>query len=180
MPRPTTKQGLIELSNAQYNKLFGLIDSLSIDDQLKEFDFDENSLLKERHWKRDKNIRDVLVHLYEWHNLLLNWVKSNQEGTSEPFIPSPYNWKTYGDMNEEMIWAFHQETTYDKSRSLLKNSHSEVMKLLNNFSDEELFTRDVFPWIGSSTFGSYFISVTSSHYDWAIKKIKKHANSLKK
>lgn len=29
-------------------------------------------------------------------------------------------------------------------------------------------------WVGGSTLGSYFVSVTASHYDWAMKKQKAH------
>jgi hypothetical protein len=47
--------------------------------------------MKEAHWKRDKNLRDVLVHLYEWHQLLLNWFNSNQNGDTKTFLPEPYN-----------------------------------------------------------------------------------------
>ncbi len=61
--------------------------------------FWENVKMKEAHWQRDRNIRDILVHLYEWHQLLLNWEENNKKGLAMPFIPAPYNWKTYGQMN---------------------------------------------------------------------------------
>ena len=32
---------------------------------------------KEAHWGRDKNVRDVLIHLYEWHQLLIKFVEHN-------------------------------------------------------------------------------------------------------
>ena len=32
--------------------------------------------------------------------------------------------------------------------------------------------RKKFDWTGNTTLGSYFISSTASHYDWAIKKNK--------
>ncbi|MGO3678157.1 MAG: ClbS/DfsB family four-helix bundle protein, partial [Microbacteriaceae bacterium] len=31
-----------------------------------------------------------------------------------------------------------------------------------------------FPWTGTTSLGSYCVSATSSHYDWAIKKIRAH------
>jgi len=65
------------------------------------FDFSKDEKKKEAHWKRDKNLRDVLIHLYEWHQLILNWVYANQKGEEKPFLPEPYNWKTYGNMNVE-------------------------------------------------------------------------------
>ena len=46
------------------------------------------------------------------------------------------------------------------------------MELIEVFSDEELFTKRFFSWTGTTTLGSYCVSATSSHYDWAIKKLK--------
>lgn len=173
MARPTTKKDLIGQADLQYNNLWRLIDSISEEVQSATFNFDEETLGKEAHWKRDKNIRDVLVHLYEWHQLLLNWVNSNINGDKRPFLPQPYNWKTYGEMNIG-FFEKHQNTPYEKSKQMLKESHSKVMALIETFSDEELFTRKIFTWTGTTTLGSYCVSATSSHYDWAIKKIKKH------
>ncbi|WP_297115142.1 ClbS/DfsB family four-helix bundle protein, partial [uncultured Porphyromonas sp.] len=34
-------------------------------------------------------------------------------------------------------------------------------------------------WTGTSILGAYCVSVTASHYDWAMKKIKKHIKFLK-
>ena len=40
-----------------------------------EFDFSGDPSKKERHWGRDKNLRDIWVHLYEWHQMLLKFVR---------------------------------------------------------------------------------------------------------
>ena len=178
MPRPTTKAELMDAANTQLNKIWTLIDAMPEGDQTAEFCFDPDKAGKEAHWKRDKNLRDVLVHLYEWHQLLLNWVNSNQSGDSKPFLPEPYNWKTYGDMNVS-FWEKHQSTDYGKSQEMLKNSHAAVATLIEGFSDEELFEKKHFPWTGTTSLGSYCVSVTSSHYDWAIKKMKMHMKALK-
>ncbi len=172
MPRATTKSDLIKLSNEQFEKLWQLIDSMSDNEQKAAFRFEELKQ-KEAHWKRDKNLRDVLVHLYEWHQLLINWVTSNQNGENKPFLPSPYNWKTYGDMNV-MFWEKHQSTALDDSKTMLLDSHKKVMSLIDSFTDDELFSKGIYSWTGSSTIGSYCTSATASHYDWAIKKIKVH------
>lgn len=169
MARPTTKEELIQASEENFSKLFSLINTLTREEQEQPFSFED----------RDKNIRDVLVHLYEWHQLLLKWIAANQTGETMNFLPAPYNWKTYPQMNIE-FWEKHQKTTFDDSIILLENSHSEVMKLIKSFSDTELFTKKYFSWTGSTSLGSYCVSATSSHYDWAIKKIKKHKKGLEK
>jgi hypothetical protein len=171
MPRPTTKTELITAANDQWDKMWKLIDSIPGHPQDVLFDFGDDPKLKEAHWKRDKNLRDVFIHLYEWHQLLLNWTSANIGGDNKPFLPEPYTWKTYGDMNVE-FWDNCQPVLYDKAENLLRDSHVKVMSLIDSLSNEELFEKKHFPWTGTTNIGSYCISVTASHYDWAMKKIK--------
>lgn len=173
MGRPTTKTDLISSAATNYEKLNTLIEGLTEKELSTEFDFSNDEKKKEAHWTRDKNLRDVLIHLYEWHQLLINWVNSNRNGDGRPFIPEPYNWKTYGDMNIG-FWKKHQDTSLEEAKEMLMKSHDEVMKLAEEFSNEELFSKAVYKWVGGSTLGSYFVSVTTSHYDWAMKKLKAH------
>ena len=179
MPRAITKVDLIKSANEQFSKMWKLIDSMSQQEQIATFNFDGESLGKEAHWARDKNIRDILVHLYEWHQLLLFWIENNINGKEEkPFLPAPYNWKTYGNMNIG-FWEKHQNTPCDKSKGMVKSSHKEVMSLIEKFTDVELFEKKHFKWTGTSSLGQYCISATASHYDWAIKKLKIHIKTCK-
>jgi hypothetical protein len=72
MPRPGNKPDLIKAANEQFEKMWTMIDSMTEEEQLAPFTFELTKSMKEAHWTRDKNLRDVLVHLYEWHQLLLN------------------------------------------------------------------------------------------------------------
>ena len=74
----------------------------------------------------------------------------------------------------------HQSTPLTEAKTILKESHKEVMTLIEQFSNEELFAKNSFGWTGSSTLGTYCVSTTASHYDWAIKKIKKHIKTNNK
>ena len=173
MARPTTKKDLIEAATTNFEKLWQVIDTMTKNALSSEFDFSDDLKKKEAHWKRDKNLRDVLTHLYEWHQLLLKWIASNMAGNKSPFLPEPYNWKTYGEMNSE-FWQKHQNTELEDARKMLKASHEAVLELIQPFSDEELFTKRHYDWTGTTTLGSYCVSATSSHYDWAIKKLHAH------
>ena len=173
MARPQTKEGLLIAAKENFEKLNTLISKMSDKELTTPFDFSKDEKKKEAHWKRDKNLRDVLIHLYEWHQLILNWVHSNQNGEEKPFIPKPYNWRTYGDMNVE-FWKKHQNTSLEDATKALQKSHKEVLELAEKFTNEELFSKKVYKWVGGSTLGSYFVSATSSHYDWAMKKLKAH------
>jgi hypothetical protein len=47
------------------------------------------------------------------------------------------------------------------------------MALIEAHGDEELFTKKRYAWTGSTSLGAYLVSATSSHYDWATKKLRK-------
>jgi hypothetical protein len=173
MARATTKADLVTSANEQFEKMWKLIDTMSDEQQNSTFGKEMATAGKEAHWSRDKNLRDILVHLYEWHLLLLNWIKVNSSGEHKPFLPEPYNWKTYPTMNVE-FWKKHQSTPLTEAKAKLKESHKDVMALIETFSNEQLFAKGVFDWTGTSTLGAYCVSATASHYDWAIKKIKVH------
>jgi len=179
MSRATTKTDLIIAANEQFDKLWKLIDTMSDGQQNATFADEMAAAGKEAHWSRDKNLRDVLVHLYEWHQLLLNWINANCNGEAKPFLPEPYNWKTYPAMNVE-FWKKHQNTPLIEAKKMLKESHKNVIALIDPFSNDELFAKKSFAWTGTSTLGAYCVSATSSHYDWAIKKVKTHIKTSNK
>lgn len=178
MGRPVTKNELVSAAETGFEAMNALIEGLTEKETGTPFDFSGDEKKKEAHWKRDKNVRDILIHLYEWHRLLINWIGANEKGENKPFLPEPYNWKNYGEMNV-MIWEKHQNTSAEEAKKMLTESHAQVMKLAEKFSDDELFTKGVFKWTGGSTLGSYFISCTSSHYNWAVKKLKAHIKKVK-
>ena len=178
MGRPTTKPELIRAATEKFTKMLDIISSITEDERQTKFNFGD-TIGKEAHWTRDENIKDVLVHLYEWHVLLIEWVEKNKSGEKKPFLPEPYNWKTYGEMNVG-FWEKHKNTSYESATEMLKESHEKVLALIENFSDEELFKKKHFDWTGTSTLGSYCVSATSSHYEWATKKVKLHIKTLAK
>ena len=76
MAKPKTKAELIEAATTNYENLLEMIANRTEEEKSREYDFSGDDRKKEAHWKRDRNLRDVLMHLYEWHQLLLNWLKN--------------------------------------------------------------------------------------------------------
>lgn len=169
MSRATTKQDLILGANEQFAKLWKLIDGMSDEGQNAPFQFED----------RDKNLRDVLVHLHEWHHMMKNW---HQVGTVEggkPDVPGKgYTWKTLPALNQ-VIWEKHQNIPLEKAKVLLKESHQMILGLVEAHTNEELFSSGVYPWTKTTTLGAYFVSNTASHYDWAMKKLKQHIKTFR-
>ncbi len=171
MARPKTKLELLEQATTQFDKLEDMIKQMTPQQQEANFTYDITGK-KEAHWARDKNLRDVLIHLYEWQQLLLHWLKRNlDDGEQTPFLPAPYKWNSYGDMNI-MFWEKHQQTSLEEAKTLLRQSHKTVMDVIASLSEDILFTKAKYPWVGTSNIASYCISATCAHYTWAIKKLK--------
>ena len=164
MPRPTNKTELINTASVQFDKLWKLIDSMPEELQNSKFNFED----------RDKNLRDVLMHLYEWHKMVETWHRIGTLEGGTPDVPGKgYTWKTLPALNLE-IWKRVQEFSLSDAETMLGDSHEMIINLIESHTNEELFDRGVYKWTKSTTLGAYFVSCTGSHYDWAIKKIKNH------
>ncbi|MCB9250466.1 MAG: ClbS/DfsB family four-helix bundle protein [Ignavibacteriales bacterium] len=162
MPRPKTKDELIELSNKNFKLLKDYIESFSEAEQNK--NFPKGTL--------NRNIRDVLAHLHEWHEMMLVWYNIGMKG-GKPIMPAKgYTWKTLPDLNMEILKKY-SNTDLEEAKTLLNNSFAKIQKLIEKHSNEDLFLKQKYEWTGTTSLGAYLISSTSSHYDWAYKIIKK-------
>lgn len=93
MPRPKSKQELLDLSRKNFNKLNDFIDAL--DPTERDLEFPPGTM--------NRNIRDVLAHLHDWHLMMLEWYKIGMSG-EKPEMPAPgYTWKTTPELNRA-IW----------------------------------------------------------------------------
>lgn len=177
MSRATNKDELIEAATNNFAKMWQIIETMPAQALAIDFDFSGEPSKKEAHWQRDKNLRDVLIHLHEWHLLLIHWVEANMAGQDAPFLPAPYTWKTYGEMNVE-LWRQHQTTQLEDAKSKVLESHDAVLALVQSFSNEALFTKKYYKWTGTTSLGTYCVSSMPSHYDWASKKLRAHSKKF--
>jgi hypothetical protein len=76
------------------------------------------------------------------------------------------------------VWHRAQQVQFPEARSALEASHAHVIRLIESHTNDELFSRGVYPWTKSTTLGAYFVSATSSHYDWAMKKLRQHKRTF--
>ena len=162
MARPTTKQDLEFLAKENYQKLLSLIETLH--ERQREETFPEGTM--------NRNIRDVIGHLYHWHLLFLSWYEVGMRG-EKPKIPKEgYTFADTPKLNQE-IWAECQKISLAEVFSKFEVTHNKVFQIIEKHTDEELFTKKKYHWTGSTSLGSYLVSATSSHYDWALKLIRK-------
>lgn len=162
MPRPKTKKELLELSKLNYDKLMDFIEAMDINEQKTEFP----------PGTMNRNIRDILMHLHHWHLMMLDWHKTGMAGKQPEMPAKGYTWKTTSELNR-WIWKKYCNTSLNKAKESLASSFQQVRKIIQSHSDKELFEKKKYKWTGSTSLGSYLVSSTSSHYDWALKLIKK-------
>ena len=55
----------------------------------------------------------------------------------------------------------------------LRASHAEVVRVIESYSGADLFEKRRYRWTGSTSVGSYAVSATTSHYDWAMKHLRR-------
>ena len=162
MPRPKNKTELLSLSQKNFDLLLGFIENLTKKEQLK--DFPTGTM--------NRNIRDVLMHLHHWHLMMKKWYDVGMSG-AKPVIPAEgYTWKTTSDLNRWILETY-RTTSLKDAKAFLLSSHQEILDLITHHSDDELFEKKRYKWTGTTSLGAYLISATSSHYDWALKLIKK-------
>jgi len=168
MPRPKNKEELLVLSNKNFNAMLELINS-----------FDEHEIRNGTipFEDRDKNIRDILAHLHHWHIMMLDWYKVGMNGDKPHMPEKDYTWQMIPQLNQE-IWKQYQQTSYEEVLELIQNSFLKIQELIHKHSNDELFEKKRYKWTGTTSLGSYLISASSSHYDWAIKKLKKYKKAL--
>ncbi|MEM9078940.1 MAG: ClbS/DfsB family four-helix bundle protein, partial [Bacteroidota bacterium] len=71
------------------------------------------------------------------------------------------------------IWDYYGNTSLEKAKKSIKESYSQLRKIIIKHTNDELFEKKRYKWTGTTSLGSYLISATSSHYDWAFKLIKR-------
>jgi hypothetical protein len=167
MSRPKSKVELLQKSKEEFNQLMEFTGQLPKEE--RSLEFPKGTL--------NRNIRDVLTHLHQWHLMLLEWYNIGMSG-KQPDMPAPgFTWKETPQLNKA-IREKYKTTLWDEAIRLLKESHMRVLRIIESHSDTELFEKKYYPWTGSTSLGAYLISSTSSHYEWALKLITKSRKEM--
>lgn len=166
MARPGNRSELLQKSRESYGALKGYIDSLP--EEARHAAFPPGML--------NRNIRDVLAHLHHWHLMFENWYETGMAGGKPEMPAKGFTWKMTPELNR-MIQMKYSQIDLEQVIRLLDASHRRVHSLIEQHTNEELFEKKRYAWTGSTSLGAYFVSATSSHYEWALRLIRK---SLKK
>ena len=176
MPSPKTKQELLASITDGFAKLNEQISKMNEAETAANFTTEPKKCGVR--WQCDRCLRDLLIHIHEWQVLMRVFVQNIREGRPKDYLPDEYR-KNYHEM-DKMLVEKHQSTSLEEAKNLLQQSHDEMLRLTETFSEEELFTKGFFKNTYTTSMAAYFVSVTTSPYGQAVKMLKTHQKSLKK
>lgn len=160
MPRANNKKQLLEDIETEGKALEQLLASLS------PAQMTQPGIVGE--W----SVKDVLAHLLEWQCMVLKWHTAGVQGKVIPIPAEGLNWAQIPQLNQR-IYETYRDTSLADIQKQFKASHKKTLSTIQSLSDEELFTRGHYAWTKNNTLGTYFVSCTSSHYNWARTNIKR-------
>lgn len=111
------------------------------------------------------SFKDVLAHITEWDNFLIESFKAIEKGT---LMPHKLNIKR---MNLE-FYEKNKEKSLDTVLKELKEVHSKLMEYLPTFDENYLTEPDPY-YPEKHSIYTLAQHCTSLHYPWAIKAMKK-------
>jgi hypothetical protein len=159
MPKPTTKEQVIEAAKKERAALEELLATLTLEQMTNPNVIGE--------WA----VKDVLSHLVEWEGMVMNWYAEGKKGKI-PAVPSKeYNWGQLPQLNQA-IFLRHRDKPLAEIMKTFKSSYKKIMKTTEDIPEKELFTRKVYKWANNNPLAAYFVSATSSHYRWARTTIR--------
>ena len=177
MPQPQDKQSLIASAQSDYEALIGAIETADAEALSTPF-LPSDKPAKCTTFQQGNDVKDLLVHALEWQRLQSAFVANIRKGEPRDFIPEPYR-KNYKEM-DQVNFEKHRSTSLESAIAMLKESHVEMMRLIESFSEEELFGKKVFRVTYTTTMAAYFMSVTCQPYTQSLKKLKSHLRDIKK
>jgi hypothetical protein len=114
----------------------------------------------------------MLVHLEAWHRMFLEWERVGRAGEVAEMPAPGHTCKTTPALNME-IHERHVGDSWETVVASLRESHARVRTVIESYSDDDLVTKKRYRWTESTSVGSYAVSATTSHYDWAAKHLRK-------
>jgi len=118
------------------------------------------------------SVKDFLAHRTEWGRMFIDWYETAKAG-GQPAVPhKDYKWNQLKPLNAA-IFKRYQSVPLAKIEKEFNAVHDRLYKLIENMSEEELFTKHFYGFTGTSDLATYANSATAAHYRSARRCIKK-------
>jgi hypothetical protein len=117
------------------------------------------------------SVKDILSHLVDWEARFVNWYQVGKRG-EVPETPAPgMTWRELPKLNQ-IGYEKHKDESLDEVMVNYKTSYQEILAIIEEMTEEEIFKPGVYEWTGNSPLLSWIAANTSSHYQWAKRNIR--------
>jgi len=162
MAVPTNKEELIEAIHTSFLKLQKELEGIP-----KGITKDKNLV---GHAKGTlMSINDLLAYLTRWAELVLKWNHKKDNKEAVDFPETGYQWNQLGTLAQK-FYTDYDDLDFDLLVNRLNSSVEEILKLIANKSNEELYE---ISWYKKWTLGRMIQFNTSSPYANARGRIRK-------
>ena len=167
MPRAATKQELLDSIESEYRLLKQTIQGLAEE---------EMKLPGVCHkWSP----KDVMAHLVEWKKMFLGWYERGLHGGTPRRPADDLNWGQLPALNER-IYQKWKTASLRKVLRELEATYQQMLDLTRSLPEDQLFRKELYPWMRIWPLSMWIAANTSSHYRWARTRIGKWANLRKR
>ena len=167
MPKPTSKEQMLEEIDKERNALEEFLLTLTPDEKLQ-----PDALGA---W----SVKDVMAHLLEWEQMFLGWYKAGLRGKL-PEKPAPgFKWNQLPALNQQIYEKYCNQSLHEVQRQF-RASYRQIMKTLHGLREEDIFMPKRFAWTEKHALLAFILPNTSSHYRWARTEMQKGMKKKKR
>ncbi|WP_306149525.1 MULTISPECIES: ClbS/DfsB family four-helix bundle protein [unclassified Roseibium] len=160
-----SKSELLEITEKEWSKLKDVLDAFPAMQRLEK---DEDGI----------SPKDIVGHRAHWIELFLKWYQDGQSGVPVHIPAEGYKWSETPRYNADLR-ARQSGFSWVSVRTLLEANHFELLALVENLTDKELYGA---PMKGSRSkwaAGRFAEAAGASHYRSAVKYLRKRMRAAK-
>ena len=110
----------------------------------------------------------ICAALFEWEQRSLRWYRAGLQGEVPKTPDEDYNWRELPALNHA-IYESYKDLSLQEVEVAYVNSYEETMAVLDQMTEEELFTPNYYPWTGNHLLAVYVDANTASHLRNALR-----------
>lgn len=119
----------------------------------------------------EMSVRELVSYLLGWNSLVVKWITQDAKGLPVDFPETGYKWNQLGLLAQK-FYSDYRELNYDSLIEALQAEKNEIVKLIDQRSDDTLYAK---PWYTKWTMGRMISFNTSSPYANANGRLRKWA-----
>lgn len=158
MTKQKDKTALLHDIQSEHHRLDRVLDNLTPQDML------QGGVIG------DWSVKDILAHLTAWEQVFLHWYRCGLSGKSSDIEPVGMGKKAIDALNQRFYDQYAGHNLEDVLANFLA-SYQEILAVVNETTEEELFSPGRYAWTGKYILVDYLMSNTGNHYRWARQKI---------